>query len=244
MIPRTIWCVWFQGWDNAPPIIRACAATWRQHNPDWRINYLSRPQLSYYLRDFEALFGDKDIPFAALSNIVRTSLLSRFGGVWVDASCYCLRPVNEWIYLACEPTGFFAFDRPAPDRLLASWFLASALGSPLVNRLDDAVTLYWSDRRAEPDDYFWFHYLFGDLCNSDPEFQHRWDLVPKLSAAGPHCFAPYDEHMLKPISHTHRLIVETAQVPVLKLTHKIDHSNRVGTAYRWLCARTPEFSPR
>jgi hypothetical protein len=35
------------------------------------------------------------------------------------------------------------------------------------------------------------------------------------------------------------LIVETAQTPMLKLTHKIEHGrDAIETTYRWLCDRT------
>src|SRR5262249_39149194 len=96
---------------------------------------------------------------------------------------------------------------------------------------------YWKDR-IERDHYFWFHRLFAEAYGSDERFRAIWDATPKLSADGPHCFAPYEEQLLKPMDARDRLIIETAQTPMLKLTHKLPHERGgSGTTYRWLCDR-------
>jgi len=44
--------------------------------------------------------------------------------------------------------------------------------------------------------------------------------------------------LFKPVDARDRLIVETAQTPMLKLTHKLAHERGGrGTTYRWLCDR-------
>src|SRR5260370_18255679 len=123
MLPKTIWCLWFQGWANAPDLVKACGASWRQQNPGWKIHYLSLDNLETCLdpsTDLRVIFG-KDVPMEARSDAIRIELLSRFGGVWVDSTVYCLRPLDGWIHRAL-PTGFFAFDRPVPARTAARWF--------------------------------------------------------------------------------------------------------------------------
>jgi Capsular polysaccharide synthesis protein len=238
MLPKTIWCLWFQGWENAPDLVKACGASWRQHNPDWKIHYLSRDSLEAHLGpfpDLEVLF-ETNVPMDASSNVIRIELLSRFGGVWVDSTVYCLRPLNGWIHHAM-PSGFFAFNRPTPDRMLSSWFLAAAGGSYLIDTWRRWTLAYWKDR-MEPDDYFWFHHLFAEAYGEDAKFRAIWDSTPKLSADGPHCFMPYQERLFKPLNDLDRLIVETAQTPMLKLTHKVAHrEDDAGTTYRWLCDR-------
>jgi hypothetical protein len=238
MPPRTIWCLWFQGWANAPDLVRACGASWRQHNPGWTIHYLSNETLAARLGampEFAAIRA-KNLPIEALSDVLRIELLHRFGGVWVDSTVYCLRPLDPWLSQAM-PHGFFAFDRPAPDRMLSSWFLAGERGCYLVEAWRRKILTYWQGRR-ERDDYFWFHHLFGEAYESDPAFRAIWDATPKHSAADPHCLAPYDEQLFKPVSDRDRSIVETARIPMLKLTHKVAHARGgPGTTYRWLCER-------
>jgi hypothetical protein len=237
MLPRTIWCLWFQGWEDAPDLVKACAASWRRHNPDWNVRLLSGATLEAYLAPLPPLAAAASrLPLEARSDVLRIELLHRFGGIWVDSTVYCLRPLDGWISHAM-PRGFFAFNRPMPDVMLSSWFLAAERGNYIVERWRRLVQDYW-ERRAERDDYFWFHRLFADAYGSDPAFRAIWDATPKLSADGPHCFARYEEQLLKPVDARDRLIVETAQTPMLKLTHKIAHARGGGgTTYRWLCDR-------
>jgi hypothetical protein len=237
MLPRTIWCLWFQGWEDAPDLVKACAASWRRHNPDWNLRLLSGATLAAHLDPLPRLASAaSNVPVEARSDVLRIELLHRFGGIWVDSTVYCLRPLDGWISHAMQ-SGFFAFNRPMPDVMLSSWFLAAERGSYIVERWRRMVQGYW-DGRTERDHYFWFHRLFADAYGSDPAFRATWDATPKLSADGPHCFAPYEEQLLKPVDARDRLIVETAQTPMLKLTHKIDHARGGrGTTYRWLCDR-------
>jgi hypothetical protein len=90
--------------------------------------------------------GRADMTRQALSDILRINLLSEHGGVWVDATCFCCRPLDTWID-DCMGAGFFAFENPGPDRLLASWFLASEPGCPLTLKYRDAVNAFWANHR-------------------------------------------------------------------------------------------------
>jgi hypothetical protein len=236
MLPRTIWCLWLQGWAHAPDLVKACAASWRRHNPDWNLRLLSGETLAAYLDPLPRHPTAGNLPVEALSDVVRIELLHRFGGIWIDSTVYCLRPLDGWIGHAM-PSGFFAFNRPMPDVMLSSWFLAAEPGCYIVDCWQRRVRAYW-EGRAERDHYFWFHRLFAEAYGSDAKFRAIWDATPKLSADGPHCFAPYEEELLKPVTARDRLIADTAQTPMLKLTHKLAHDRGVrGTTYRWLCDR-------
>lgn len=238
MVSKTIWCLWFQGWANAPDLVKACGASWRHHNPDWNIQYLSLDTLEAYVDRFSDLgvIFEKNVPMEARSDALRIELLSRYGGVWVDGTVYCLRPLDGWIHRA-TPSGFFAFNRPGPDRMLSSWFLAAEAGSYIIDTWRRKTVEYWKDR-PERDHYFWFHYLFAEAYESDAKFRAIWDATPKLSADGPICFGAYEEQLFKPVNDLDRLIVDTAQTPMLKLTHKVAHERgNIGTTYRWLCDR-------
>ena len=238
MLPKIIWWLWFQGSAEAPELVRACGASWRRHNPDWTIRYLSRDTLIRYLDpspDLKSIF-DKNLPLQALSNVLRIELLSRFGGVWADATTYCLRPLNDWVDHATR-TGFFAFARPAPDRMLSNWFIAAEPGSYIVDVWRKKTSTYWSNRQ-ERHHYFWHHYLFADAYETDERFKAIWDATPKMPAGRPCYFIPYEQRLFKPFNERDRVIVETAWVPLLKLTHKLPSGrDDRGTTFRWLCDR-------
>lgn len=238
MIPKTIWCLWLQGWQNAPDLVKACRASWQRLNPGWTIHYLTRENFAQHLELTPALQSviAKNLPMEALSNVIRAELLKRHGGVWVDATAYCLRSLDGWIHAAAAG-GFFAYDRPGPDRMLATWFLAAEPGSRIVDIWLRRAYAYWRDR-AERHTYFWFHGLFREAYASDEELRALWDATPKISTGGPDAFSPYAEHLFRPVADSDRLLVETAQTQLLKLTHKIDHGAVApGSVYDWLCGR-------
>jgi hypothetical protein len=182
VINRIIWIFWFQGWDDAPWLVRKCLASWQVHNPDWDIRILDSVTVQQYI-ELPDLDG-KEITHASMSDIIRSLLLHEYGGVWVDATLLCNAPLDSWLPAAAVD-GFFAFDRPGPDRLLSSWFIAACEGHPLIAYWHAAVLKYWA-ARDKADAYFWFHYLFGELYTLVPEFCDLWNKVKKISADGPH----------------------------------------------------------
>jgi hypothetical protein len=129
-----------------------------------------------------------------LSDVVRLELLSRYGGVWVDAPCLAL----ENLLVRAQsllPSGFFAFTRT--EAPLSTWFLASEPGGYVVLMWREAMFAYWRhfDRKIN---YFLIHLLFRALLCQDEEFRRRWETTPRLSADPPHLFQramsePYDE---------------------------------------------------
>jgi hypothetical protein len=180
---------------------------------------------------------DLGLPPEALSDVIRLELLARFGGVWADATTYCLAALDGWLEPAA-PQGFFAFDRPGPDRMLSSWFLAAQPASPVILRWRALAEKYWAER-SQRDAYFWLHYLFADAYEADPVVRQVWDATPKRPAGAAYLlFTPYQDILYAPLTDPLRQVVETGAAPLLKLTHKL-HSvvNDQGTLYRWLCDR-------
>lgn len=217
---KVIWTLWFQGWDSAPNLVKACLESWKSHNPDWEIRALDADNL----QDFLTADSDKvlppfdDVPLAAKSDLVRIALLRKFGGVWVDATLYCLRPLDEWLPAVMQ-SGFFAFARPKPDRLLSSWFLAAESNHRIITHWFDACHFYWHGR-TEHHHYFWFHYLFEDIYKSQSIVKRLWDETPKISADLPLFMVPYAERLNSPPTLEDYRVLHGDRTPVLKLTHK------------------------
>lgn len=237
-VPKVIWALWLQGWDSAPDLLRACAASWVRLNPRWEFRPLTRAHVVQLLSAGpNAHLLQSGVAPAALSDVVRIELLARHGGVWVDATTYCLLPLDEWLERAAA-SGFFAFERPGPDRMLSTWFLASAMpASPVILRWLDRIRAYWAGRTA-PDAYFWCHHLFERAYETDDEVRRVWNATHKISADGPHAFVPYPKSLLGPVTEKARSVVEHPRTPLLKLTHRVRPAPGDGfTLYGWLCER-------
>ena len=240
---RIIWMLWLQGWDNAPELIRACAASWAHHNPGWQLKLISAKGLKRYAPDAAAFSASQDIQAPALSDIVRLELLERHSGVWADATVYCTRPLDDWIEKGTS-NGFFAFHRPALDRMISSWFLAARPGSYIVQTMRQRAGAYWRGRE-EADEYFWFHRLFDLLYETHQPFKNNWDGTPKFPAILPHYFAPYNKKMFHPLSKKDQQTIDTGRTFVLKLTHRLKpelvQAAQNNTPYRWLIDRTIDW---
>jgi hypothetical protein len=202
--------------------VKASLNSWKVHNPGWQINTITLESLREFLNVNE-IFQDilvEQTPPEAISDVIRIHLLRTYGGVWVDATTYCLCPLDQWLS-DNTPVGFFAFSNPGPDRLLSSWFLAAAKGNYMVEKWCEATQQYWKGRKA-PHTYFWFHNLFADCYHSDVQFKDYWDKSPTISAAGPHYFSPPEIRLDAQPTIDDLSFIDGPAVPLIKLSHKLN----------------------
>lgn len=155
----------------------------------------------------------------AYANLIRTALLRRYGGVWADSTAYCLKPLDAWLPEVME-TGFFAFAKPGPDRMLSNWFLAAEAGDYIIRQWYAACADYWATRTVR-DTYHWHHRLFAEIYGRDARFRAQWDATPEISARLGLHFGPYKERLPGPMTADDRDYVDTAAAPMLKLSHRI-----------------------
>lgn len=91
MIPKIIHQVWFGG--PMPMLELRCVQSVRHHNVPWT-HMLWTEELAYRLLRADAPFWRPSEPYSSLSNWVRLLALRQFGGIYLDADCECLRPLN------------------------------------------------------------------------------------------------------------------------------------------------------
>jgi hypothetical protein len=129
---RVIWIFWDTGYDAAPELVRVCIDSWIIRNPTWKVVVLDRPALANYVGLAELIDGRRrDITIQKHSVLIRVALLQQYGGVWVDATVFCSKPLDTWLGAYLE-TGFFVFRDPGADRLLSTWFMAARRGNLLI----------------------------------------------------------------------------------------------------------------
>ena len=221
---KKLYILWCQGFDKAPEIVQLCRNSWYKHNPDWEIIEVTDENMQS-LVDMKEIYGDlsaKTIAYAAYSDMFRIALLQKHGGLWVDATTYCILPLSSWLPKYIN-AGFFGFSNPGSDRLLSSWFLYSEKGGYIASKWLAAVQEYWSTRN-KCHMYYWFHgFLFGNLYKSDSTFKHTWGLVPKYSADTPH-YLHLKYGMLKTLTPEGQQHIDTI-APLYKLTYKLKPHN-------------------
>ncbi len=208
MAPRIIFSAWLQGVASAPAIVQLCLERWARLNPAHELHVLDAAESA----DLLAGLSLPALPAQALSDILRIKLLLERGGIWVDATLFPVVPLQDWL----PAQEFFAFAQPGPDRPIASWFLAAAPGHEMIQKLWREVLHFWdrprtmalyngglvapnpvasvaptAGRESAFYPYFWLHYLFAYLLESDAAFAASWAACLKLPAGPPHALQTF-----------------------------------------------------
>lgn len=167
---RHLWTYWHQGWDQAPPLVQQCAASWQRQNPDWQVHLLDWRTLPDHVEFPRGIDPHRrDLTVQKVAALARLGLLAEHGGAWADATTLCTRPVSTWLDEYRTDDGFFAFRSPAPDRLMSNWFIAAEPSSVILHRLAESFTAYYRDT-------FFFNQAtpLGDWLG--PRFEQRWSV--------------------------------------------------------------------
>ena len=200
---KRVFIYWNSGFNNAPHLVQQCLKSWQYHNKNYDIVELDDSNLLEWI-DIDQLIKDKKITNISKSDIIRIFLLKKYGGIWVDATLFCVKPLDEWLTDYIDH-GFFAFSfEPRCDRMISSWFLYGEKDNYIIDKwyrhvIDYIKNAYrigiehtaistihdWNHGDKYNNHYFWFHYIFGDLYNSDQQFKKVWNDTKKISNVYP-----------------------------------------------------------
>jgi hypothetical protein len=203
-------------------------------NPAWEVRAVDGPALAEYL-PAEVFAQIASVPKEpeAFADQIRIELLYAHGGVWADATAMCAAPLDDWLPQRMR-TGFFAFERPTSDRMIATWFLAASVPCNVVAKWRASVAAYWTGRQYR-DDYFWFHKLFGALYDDDESFRSDWDATPALPARHAFHFGPEDSRLMSAATPDYIAALASPSSPVFKLTHKLSGRTGPDSLLQLLC---------
>jgi hypothetical protein len=246
-IPKTIWFLWLQGLEKAPLVVTKCYDSWLRHNPGWNLVLLDENNY----RDYVSIESGNFTRQAEAENI-RINLLAKYGGVWADATCYCNKPLDNWLH-DVMPEGFFAFDRPGPDRMISSWFLAActdnyimdalqrsftdyAIQNPRVKYIGDSKWRFLEKRLLKYDQEVWFSTFVMKVLKAKPYFWLQYvfqkiyltDLkFKKMWDATPKISADIPHSLqiaglFNPLNDTIKAEIDNKVSPVYKLTWKFE----------------------
>lgn len=161
-----------------PEIVNMCFNSWVRNNPTWEVVFLDNHNLYEYI-DFRAELGleRKRIPLQAQSDIIRVNLLKKYGGVWVDSTCYCNKTLGSWLPEKMG-SGFFAFNRPNTDRMISSWFLAANPNNNLIHSYCNGTNAFWLENPPKKvvnrqDKKSLLEYITLKLFASNPAIWHN-----------------------------------------------------------------------
>lgn len=173
-LPRIIWMMWIQGLEAAPEVVRQCHRSWVERNPGWEVRMLDLCTYKAHV-DLDAVVGEgrTDLGMAHLADIVRINLIADHGGIWVDGTCFCVRPLDEWIDHHTK-AGFFAFLGHRKDTPVSNWFMASRPNCYLTRRIRDEVNRFWLQNSYPPGKRGKMHRILKTFLNHSPATTRFW----------------------------------------------------------------------
>jgi hypothetical protein len=184
MLQKNIFLLWLQGWENTTWLNKRVAESWEINNPEWNIHYVDFDNLKSYVNDIDYIYDvNKDISPQAKSDIIRLSLLKKYGGIWADATTLCMQPLDHWVHDAVEPAGLWMYHGHGGDMDKeigpASWFIISKKNGYMISKWKEKCDNYWNNNNFT-NKYFWMDYLFKKLFYKDEIFKSMWLKVPYL----------------------------------------------------------------
>lgn len=183
---KIIWQYWGQGVDDyssLPEVVRLCFDSVDKYAGEYMVVRLSDETVGDYIElpDFvyDKLRDNPEFTRTFFSDLLRVSLLSTYGGVWLDATVLLTGPLSDeyadmdyfmyrrsdeeehkkyWLNVYAE---YFGWHEEFRVRVSNSIIYAKK-GSVMVETLRDLLLYYWETRDNIPH-YFFFQILFEEL---------------------------------------------------------------------------------
>lgn len=93
-----IWVCWWQGMDQAPEIVKACVESIKRNSGNHPVIVLTEENYKQYV-DIPQWIEEKKrkgiITRTNYSDLLRLSLLAKHGGMWLDATFYCISQIPD-----------------------------------------------------------------------------------------------------------------------------------------------------
>jgi hypothetical protein len=140
MLPKIIWTFWDS--DNPPVFVKKSIESWHRYSPDFDIRVVTPATLKEYLPDVDFTAKRNDF-IQRTSDFIRVHLVSKYGGIWSDASVVATKSHN-WLIdeHKVRKFDFFSYHNPRDQVLpecpvVANWFFASVPNGNFVTKWRD-----------------------------------------------------------------------------------------------------------
>lgn len=232
-----VWVCWLQGMENAPALVQKCYESLKANLTGKEITVITAENMADFV-DFPPYILEKwkkgIITNTHLTDLLRLELLIRHGGMWLDSTVLCTRPVDQipayyfdselFLYQCLKP------GRDGHSHLCSSWLMSAKTNSKILMATRQLCYRYW-EKENNMLDYFLLH-DFLSICLE--HYKDDWNAIVPCSNEAPHIlllrlFEPYDERLWQAVQE---------QTPFHKLTYKFseDKTQLPDTYYRHIIA--------
>lgn len=175
--PKIIWLCWLQGEENAPEVVKKCIKSIREKCAGWKIEILTNDNLSEYADIPDYIYEKKQkgrITNTQFSDLLRIALLSRHGGIWIDATVFLTDSLPKEIM----DSDFFAYHCRSYLKN-NSWLLKANPENRLMVNMRNLMFEYWKHENRMLN-YFLYHIFFDLMTETDSESKAVWERIPVI----------------------------------------------------------------
>ena len=177
-----VWVCWLQGYEQAPVIVKKCIDSIKKSTTR-RINIISLDNMNQYYQLPEYIIDKHKkgyISNTELADILRVSLLSDFGGIWIDATIFIPNhlpdDVLKYNFFSCKRksskhSGYVS------EYLWTTFLLASHNNCVITTAVKDLFYEYWKTNDYLID-YLLLDYFIRLVYNNLPEARSLIDNLP------------------------------------------------------------------
>ena len=179
---NTIWCFWWQGIENAPELVRVCLNSIRKQNTACDVVVIDQNNFAQYVDLPEYIIekvNNGSISYTHFSDILRFNLLKRYGGIWMDATIFCVNPLQQE-YLSAP--FFTAKSNESISECVANYrwtcyLMAGDANHIVFDYIVDFYNCYFKDHDS-PIHYFLTDYGIQLAYENIPKIKSALDSVP------------------------------------------------------------------
>jgi hypothetical protein len=182
---RYIWFMWWQGLENMPEVIRINHEALLQNAGEFNVVFLDEKSYEHWIQLPDYILTKVEngtISITHLSDLLRSLLLSEYGGLWLDATIHVTKPIKNFsdlTYWSPKWTidknqkkryklwnGLWAISSVKELTLtqcMGVWY--SCKSNPIFQCLSDFWLEYWKNENDKP--YYWTTEVFLIGCMYD-----------------------------------------------------------------------------
>lgn len=208
--PIYVWTYWNQGLTTMPEIVKVCIGSIQKRFSNiekYKFILLTSQNLHKYVnlpKYIEDKFQSGTIPIAQYSDIVRTFLLIKYGGYWIDSTVFISHDSN--LFDLIENQSLFLFKRLDLSKkyynkhYISNWFIYSKPNNIILSSTLNLIYRYWKENK-KLEDYFIFHTLFAISVSFNKK---EFDKIPTYNNSTPHVlqfemFNQFEKHRYQQI---------------------------------------------
>lgn len=146
---KIIWTYWDQGIDQIPYFNKKCIESWKHYNPEFQVIIVDKNTVFDYIYVTDLPEHWNEFMLQLKSDFVRINLLYYYGGVWIDSSIVCIKPLKEAFTFNKSIEGFAIkkFSKNNGINVFENWFISAKYGSYIIKKWrEEFLNLYKNKR--------------------------------------------------------------------------------------------------